>query len=202
MIKVFICSLLAITTLCAQEKINKKVSFEPAIGYLFMQTIDNTLQQNTTTARGISFNPHLTYFINQQFECGVQPSITIVKSAFTSIESGIGYSMGYLFRYYPQRFIFKETVTGHTKKFVFTGHPYIGFEHDISTIYPDADEKPHFSTHLKTQSFSLSGGVNIYFWRQFYFNISLGVGYNSKLIHNSVYPLGLWSLGYTFQKHK
>ena len=178
----------------------KWMSIEPHIGYLFVQATDKTVQQNTTTARGFSINPHITFFINQQLECGLQPSFTVSRSEFPSIASGEGYSIGYLFRYYPKRFIFKEIVRSGDKKFVFIGHPFIGFKHDISTMYPNEKREFRFSNHLQTQNFLLSAGLNVYFWRQFYLNFSAGLGYTPAFSDKPYYFLSNGSFGYTFRK--
>lgn len=198
---IFFCLILLPYVLSAQD-ITKRISVEPHTGHLFVQATDKTIQQNTTTARGISFNPHVTFFINQQFECGIQPSIGIVESEFPSIASGKGYSIGYLFRYYPKRFIFKETVVSGDKKFVFNGYPFLQFKHDISTIYPNEKREFRFSNRLQTQNFLLSTGVNVYFWRQVYFNFSLGIGYTPAFTYKRYYLLGNYSFGYTFRKKK
>ena len=198
---IFFCLILLPFVLYAQDT-TKRVSVEPHIGYLFVQATDNTIQQNTTTARGIYFNLHITFFINQQFECGIQPSISISRSEFSSIASGEGYSIGYLFRYYPKRFIFKETVVSGDKKFVFKGNPFLEFKHDISTVYPNEKREFQFSNHLQTQNFLLSAGLNVYFWRQFYFSFSVGVGYTPAFTYKNYYLLGNYSFGYTFKKKK
>jgi hypothetical protein len=200
--KIIICLFLFQITASAQDKRLKWLSIEPHIGFLFVQTTDNTLQQNTTTARGLSFNPHITMFINQELECGLQPSVTIARSEFASIESGEGYSIGYLFRYYPKQLVFKETIIGHRRKFVFVANPNLEFKHDISTIYPNEKRAFIFSNHLQTQNFTLSAGLNVYFWRQFYSNIAIGLGYMPAFGEKPFYQHSTLSFGYTFQKNK
>jgi hypothetical protein len=185
----------------AQDTV-KYISIEPHIGHLFVQTVDNTTQQNKTTAKGFTINPHITFFINQQLECGIQPSITVARSEFPSIASGEGYSIGYLFRYYPKRFILKETVINGSRKFVFIGHPFIGFKHDISTMYPNEKREFRFSNHLQTHNFLLSAGLNVYFWRRFYFNFSAGCGYTPAFINKPFYFLSNYSFGYTIKNNK
>jgi hypothetical protein len=188
--------------LFGQRDTIKWMSFEPIIETDFIQITDKTLQQNKTSALGLTLTPCLTVFINKRLECGIKPSYTFVRSDFPQIESGKGYSLGYLLRYYPQKIAFKETIIGHSRKFIFLANPFIGFEHHLSTIYRDAESNHHFSNHLQTQIFVVVAGINVYFWRQFYFGLSLGAAYSPNYIENHFSRTGLWSFGYTFQKNK
>ncbi len=185
----------------AQKDTTKWMSFEPIIDINYVQITDNTLQRNNTTAYGLTLTPCVTFFINKQFECGIKPSYTIVESDFPQIESGKGYSLGYLLRYYPQRLAFKETIISNKKKFIFLANPFIGFEHHISTIYRDTKNNHRFSNHLQTQTFSLLAGINVYFWRQFYVNLSIGAAYTPSFENSRFQRIGLWSFGYTFRKY-
>lgn len=199
---ILICLLLSLSSvdLFSQKDTVKWMSIEPIIDLNFVQVTDRTLQQNNTTAYGLTLTPCVTFFINQRFECGIKPSYTVVESDFPQIESGKGYSIGYLLRYYPQKIAFKETIISNKKKIVFLANPFIGFEHHISTIYRDAKNNHHFSNHLQTQTFSLLAGINVYFWRQVYLNLSIGAAYSPSFENNQLNRLGIFTFGYTFQK--
>ena len=146
--KYFICLLIILLhlSLSAQEDGKNNISIEPHLGYLFIEKTDTkTAQRTKTTARGFDFNPHIMLSINPRFEIGLQLSITSIKSEFAGTESGVGYGIGYLLRYYPQKLIFTQFLTVREKKNYLYCHPYLSFKHNISTVYANEIGLFHFT---------------------------------------------------------
>ena len=186
----------------AQSQKVKWINLEPLIGGTYFAATDTTRQRNTTRILALTFNPHLSIFINQEWEGGIQASYTHVWSDYPNIiEAGQGWGIGYQCRYFPKRLAFKKYITVEKVKYTISSHPYLGFEHSISTIYRDANDKSRFSNHFQAQSLGLAGGLHVYCRRQIFVNFTLGIGYTPTILHKPAYRYSYLSFGYTFQKH-